>query len=322
MIESDFYRDPDTGLPVHSLYGAVRCPTEEMLSDIDILVFDLQDVGTRVYTFIQTMAYCMQACARFGKSMIVLDRPNPVNGQQVEGNLLDPEFQSFVGIYPLPMRHGMTAGELALLYNKEFGIGCRLTVVPMQGWRRSYWHDETELPWVMPSPNLPTRESATVYPGMVLVEGTLLSEGRGTTRPFELVGAPYVQARTLAEHLNSRRLPGVQFRPAYFEPTFQKHAGKMCGGVQIHVNDRDRFEPFLTGIATISAVKELFPDSFRWRDPPYEYESVKMPIEILCGGQRIPAQIEQGASPEVIRQGWQEDVARFVALRQSYLLYD
>ncbi len=322
MIESDFYRDPDTALPVHSLYGETRWPTEEMLSDVDVLCFDLQDVGTRVYTFIHTMAYCLQACARYGKEMVVLDRPNPINGVQVEGNVLDPEYSSFVGLYPLPMRHGMTAGELALLYNSHFGIGCRLTVVPMQGWRRRQWFDETGLPWIMPSPNLPTLGSATVYPGMVLMEGTLVSEGRGTTRPFEMVGAPYINARTLTERLNELRLPGVIFRSAYFEPTFQKHAGKICGGVQLHVQNRDLLEPYLTGIAVIQMIRSLYPDAFQWRQPPYEYESRRMPIEILCGGHTIPAQIEAGTSLDEIRQAWHQDVADFKELRKDYLLYD
>jgi uncharacterized protein YbbC (DUF1343 family) len=322
MVESQFYLDTAVNLPVHSLYGATRQPTEEMLSDLDVLIFDLQDVGTRVYTFIHTMAYCMQACARCGKTMVVLDRPNPINGEQVEGNILDPAFSSFVGLYPLPMRHGMTVGELALMYNTEFGIGCQLTVVPAQGWKRSQWFDQTDLPWVMPSPNLPTLDSATVYPGMVLIEGTLVSEGRGTTRPFELVGAPYIDARSLAGRLNDMRLPGVFFRPVYFEPTFHKFAQMMCGGVQAHVLDRDAFEPFLTGIAVIAAVRELYPENFRWRQPPYEYERQKMPIEILCGGIRIPRQIEAGVPVEEIRQGWQEDVVRFLAMRKPYLLYE
>jgi uncharacterized protein YbbC (DUF1343 family) len=322
MIESDFYLDPDTRLPVHSLYGATRWPTEEMLSSLDVLVFDLQDVGTRVYTFIHTMAYCMASCARHGKAMVVADRPNPINGRQIEGDLLDPEFKSFVGLYPLPMRHGMTAGELALLYNSEFGIGCQLTVVPMQGWCRSKWCDQIGLPWVMPSPNLPTLDSATVYPGMVLIEGTMLSEGRGTTRPFEILGAPYIDPRKLAERLEGLQLPGVRFRPIHFEPTFQKHAGVMCGGVQLHVADRERFEPLLTGVAVISAVKGLYPHSFQWRQPPYEYEARKLPIEILCGGDRIPREIDAGSPATEIRQGWLGDVSRFRILRKPYLLYE
>ncbi|MGA2261890.1 MAG: DUF1343 domain-containing protein [Acidobacteriota bacterium] len=322
MVESAFHLDPDTHLPVHSLYGETRWPIEAMMSDLDILVFDLQDVGTRVYTFIHTMAYCMVACARYRKSMVVLDRPNPINGDQVEGNLLNPKFSSFVGLYPLPMRHGLTVGELALLLNSEFGIGCDLIVVPMRGWHRGQWFDETGLPWVMPSPNLPTLESATVYPGMVLIEGTLLSEGRGTTRPFEFVGAPYINARSLADCLNGLHLPGVVFRPAFFEPTFQKYAKMMCGGVQLHVQDRDIFEPFLTGIAVISSIKSLYPESFQWRQPPYEYESQKMPIEILCGGDSIPRMMDAGNPLKEIRQSWQEDVDYFLTQRRAYLLYD
>ncbi len=321
MVESEFYRDPHTGLPVHSLYGETRWPTEEMLEGVDALLYDLQDAGTRVYTFIYTMAYCMEACARYGKEMIVLDRPNPVNGTDVEGNLLNPEFRSFVGLYPLPMRHGMTAGELARLFNAEFGIGCRLTVVEMQGWTRDFWFDETRLPWVQPSPNLPTLDSATVYPGTVLVEGTGLSEGRGTTRPFELIGAPFVDSRAFAERLNAQRLPGAWFRPAYFQPTFQKWAGQMCGGVQIHVTDRERFEPYLTGIAVISAARALYPESFKWRDPPYEYESEKLPIHILAGGKGIAEMIERQAHLSQIRQSWQEDVSGFLRKRAEYLLY-
>ncbi len=322
MVESAFYRDPATGLPVHSLYGETRMPTEEMLRGVDVLVYDLQDVGTRVYTFIHTLAYCMQSCARYGKAMVVLDRPNPINGVQTEGNVLDPMFSSFVGVYPIPMRHGMTTGELAMLYNAEYDIGCDLTVIPMQGWRRAQWFDQTELPWVLPSPNLPTLDSATVYPGMVLVEGTLLSEGRGTTRPFEIVGAPFVNPRTLAEKLNGSGLPGVRFRPCYFEPTFQKFAGVMCGGCQLHVLNRQVFEPFMTGIAVIVAIREMYEESFAWRQPPYEYEFKKPPIEILCGGNKIARQIEDGTPPAEIRQGWQEELRRFMALRQPYLLYD
>ncbi len=319
MIESEFYRDPDTLLPVHSLYGKTRRPTAEMLNDIDVVVYDLQDVGTRVYTFISTMAYCMEACAALGKPMIVLDRPNPVNGVQVEGNVLDPGYRSFVGLYPIPMRHGMTAGELALMFNSE--IRCDLTVVEMENWRRDYWYDQTGLPWVQPSPNLPTLDSAIVYPGSVLVEGTCLSEGRGTTRPFELIGAPYINSRSYAGRLNTLELPGVWFRPVYFEPTFQKWAAKMCGGVQIHVTDREAFEPYLTGIAAISVARALYPASFQWRKPPYEYETEKRPIDIICGGNLVPRMIQSDTPLDQIRQSSQEDVASFSRRRKSYLLY-
>jgi uncharacterized protein YbbC (DUF1343 family) len=321
MIESETYRDPDTQLPVYSLYSDTRWPTEEMMREIDVLLFDLQDVGTRVYTFIYTMAYCMEACAQFGKRFIVLDRPNPINGLQVEGNILEKEYASFVGRYPIPMRHGMTVGELALLFNKEFGIGCDLTVVPMEGWKREMWFEETGLHWVPPSPNLPSVDSTVVYAGMVLIEGTMLSEGRGTTRPFEFIGAPYVNARRFAEYLNGLGLPGVFFRAAYFQPTFQKWSGSMCGGVQVHVLDRAAFEPCLAGISTIAAAKALYPESFAWREPPYEYEYKKLPIQILCGGKGLPQLMDVGAKPAEIRASWQQDVTGFLAQRRPYLLY-
>jgi len=322
MIESPHYHDPETGLPVFSLYSETRKPTGEMLDGIDVLLFDLQDVGTRVYTFIHTLAHCMESCAEYSKPLVVLDRPNPIGGEQVEGNLLDPDCRSFVGLYPIPMRHGMTVGEMARLLNGEFAIGCQLTVVPMRGWARRLWFDQTGLPWIPPSPNIPTLDTAIVYPGMVLVEGTRLSEGRGTTRPFELAGAPYVRPRELAGKLRDWTLPGVSFRPCHFEPTFHKFAGEMCGGVQLHVSDRDRFEPYLTGIALLSAVSSLYPDQFAWRDPPYEYEYRRLPIEILCGNSRIPESIRAGEPPMPLRDTWMEDVHRFGRMRLPYLLYD
>lgn len=321
MIESEFYRDPDLGLPVHSLYGATRVPTGDMLADIDVLLFDLQDVGTRVYTFIHTMAYCIEACARFGKKMVVLDRPNPITGVHIEGSLLQSSFRSFVGLYPIPMRHGLTVGEMALFLNSEFDLHCDLTVIEMQGWRRDTWFDQTGLPWVQPSPNLPTLDSATVYPGSVLFEGTHVSEGRGTTRPFELIGAPYVNGRKYAEALNDLRLPGVFFRPVSFQPCFHKWANQVCGGVQIHVKNRDIYEPYLTGIAALGTAFSLYPGQFKWRDPPYEYESEKLPIEILCGCGEIPRMIERGTSPLDIRQSWQEELKEFSRKRDAYLLY-
>jgi uncharacterized protein YbbC (DUF1343 family) len=321
MVESEFYLDPGTGIPVHSLYGKTRHPTEEMLGDIDVLVFDLQDVGTRVYTFIHTMAHCMEACGQHKKKMIILDRPNPIGGLLVEGNVLEMEYRSFVGRYPIPMRHGMTVGELALFLNSEYRIGCDLDVVPMEGWSRSMWFDQTNLPWILPSPNMPTLDSATAYPGAVLVEGTCLSEGRGTTRPFEFIGAPFIQAHNFARHLNSLGLQGAFFRPACFLPTFQKWAGTLCGGLQIHVLSRELFEPYLAGIAVISAARSLYPQEFQWRRPPYEYEYEKMPIEILCGGKGVPHLIDIGASPEQIRESWQEEVVSFTKRRAPYLLY-
>ena len=231
MIETPHDRDPRRHVPVYSLYSETREPTAEMLRDIDVLVVDLQDVGTRVYTFVYTMANCMRAAARHGVRVVVCDRPNPIGGEAVEGALLREPWTSFVGQFPIPLRHGMTIGELARLFNDEFGIACALDVVPMAGWQRGSYFDDTALPWVIPSPNLPTLDSAIVYPGAVLFEGTMLSEGRGTTRPFELIGAPWIDGERLADAMNARGLAGVHFRPAFFEPTFQKHARQTCGGV-------------------------------------------------------------------------------------------
>src|SRR5262249_46950024 len=229
--------DHATGLPVVSLYDRALAPREALLSGLDALVVDLQDVGARYYTFVWTTALCMQACARAGVPVVVLDRPNPLGGLRMEGNLPDPRAASFVGLYPLPARHGMTIGELAAYLNETHALGCDLTVVPMQGWRRAMRWEDTGLPWVAPSPNMPTPDTARVYPGGCLIEGPNLSEGRGTTRPFELVGAPFLDGRRLATALGRRALPGVAFRPAVFRPAFHKYRGQLCGGVQVHVTD-------------------------------------------------------------------------------------
>src|SRR5687767_14454059 len=223
MIETGHGLDRKTGLPVHSLYSETREPTEEMLHDVDVLVFDMQDVGCRIYTFVYTLANCMRVAARLGKRIVVCDRPNPINGVSVAGNILEPEYASFVGQFPLPTRHGMTVGELARIFNEHFSIGCDLEIIPMDGWRREFWHDDTDAPWVLPSPNMPTLDSATVFPGTVHFEGTQVSEGRGTTRPFELIGAPYIDPDDYADNLNALNLPGVFFRSCGFQPTFQKH---------------------------------------------------------------------------------------------------
>ncbi len=320
QIEVEKHNDEATRLPVYSLYGETRIPAPEMLSQIDVLVFDMQDVGARYYTFIYTMVYAMRAAARDGKRVVVLDRPNPIGGAAVEGNVLDPEYRSFVGLYPLAVRHGMTVGELALLFNREFRIGCQLDVVEMHGWRRRMWYDQTGLPWVLPSPNMPTLDTATVYPGMCLIEGTNVSEGRGTTRPFELVGAPGVSPHLLAEELERQRLPGVRFRPAYFRPTFHKWHGELCGGVQLHVTDRRRFKPYLTGIAVIAAFRRHF-KGFEWRPPPYEYEYHKLPIDILCGTDKIRKMIEAEAQLESFEASWRPELEEFKKLRAGYLLY-
>lgn len=321
MIEWQSFRDPRTGVMAYSLYGETRQPTEQMLQDVDVLVFDVQDVGTRVYTFIYTMALAMQAARQFGKRFIVLDRPNPIGGVGVEGSLLEPGQESFVGMYPIPMRHGMTVAELAKLFNESFGIGCDLEVVPMQGWQREFYLDETAAPWVIPSPNMPTVDTAVVYPGMVYVEGAKISEGRGTTRPFELLGAPYANAHELATALNELDLPGVYFRPHSFQPTFQKHAGRLCHGVQPHVFDRAAFKPVITGIALIKLIHDLYPNGFEWQPPPYEYVFDRYPFDVIAGTFKLREQIEGGAAVAAIAASWHADEQSFAAQRAPYLLY-
>ncbi|MGE0816589.1 MAG: exo-beta-N-acetylmuramidase NamZ domain-containing protein [Vicinamibacterales bacterium] len=321
MIETAHARDDRRRVPVYSLYSETREPTAEMLAGLDALVIDLQDIGARIYTFIYTMANCLRACGRHGVPVIVCDRPNPIGGEAVEGETLVPGFESFVGLFPIPMRHGLTIGELARLFNERFALGAQLEVVPMEGWRRRDYGDDCAMPWVMPSPNMPTLDSAIVYPGTVLLEGTLASEGRGTTRPFELVGAPWVQPEPFSDGLMAQGLPGVVFRPVVFEPTFQKHQGVSCGGCQIHVTDRRAFRPVETGVAVIAALRAADPDRFAWRPPPYEYEHRLMPIDILAGSGTTRELVERGASAAEIAAGWRDDEAAFAALRAPYLLY-
>jgi len=321
MIETPHARDRRRGVPVYSLYSETREPAAAMLEGLDALVVDLQDVGTRVYTFVYTMANCLRAAARHGVKVIVCDRPNPIGGEAVEGPVLDEAYRSFVGQFPIPLRHGLTIGELARLFNDRFGIGAPLEVVPMDGWRREMYHDATGLPWVLPSPNLPTLDSAVVYPGMVLLEGTNVSEGRGTTRPFEIAGAPWIDAEALAGALNDAGLAGVHFRPAVFEPTFQKHVGQTCGGCQLHVTDRKAFRPVEAAVAFIVAVRRADPARFAWREPPYEYEAEKMPIDILSGSDRLGRQIEADVPAAEIAAGWAEGVEAFRRARGAVLLY-
>jgi uncharacterized protein YbbC (DUF1343 family) len=321
MVETGHGHDAGHRVPVYSLYSETREPTGDMLRDLDVLVVDLQDVGTRIYTYIYTMALCLAAARRHGVRVVVCDRPNPIGGLSVEGPVLEPGFESFVGRYPIPMRHGMTIGELARLFNDHFGIGASLEVVAMEGWGRDMYSDETTLPWVLPSPNMPTVESAIVYPGTVLFEGTNVSEGRGTTKPFEIVGAPWVAADRFTTELNSLGLPGVRFRPVVFEPTFHKHAATSCGGCQIHVLDRTRFLAVETGVALTIAFRAADPDRFRWRDPPYEYEHEKLPIDILAGASTLREQIEGGMSARSIARSWEGPVQEFNRLRERFLLY-
>jgi len=321
MIESGHGTDKRTGLPVYSLYSETRKPTSEMLRDVDVLVFDLQDVGCRVYTFIYTMALAMEACKENGKRFIVLDRPNPINGIDVEGSLLEEGHESFVGLYPIPMRHGMTAGELAEMFNQLFAIGCDLQVVPMSGWSRDLFYDETDGPWVMPSPNMPTVDTAVVFSGTVYFEGTAISEGRGTTRPFEIVGGPYVDSSRLASSLEALNLPGVVFRPIEFIPTFQKCVDRNCGGVFLHVTDRRVFKPVLTGLAVVKSIIENHRDDFLWKDPPYEYEYDRNPFDVIAGNLSVRRICEGGGSIEDLREDCEKDVDGFKRLKERFHIY-
>lgn len=321
MVEWEGFRDPATGLPVYSLYGKTRKPSPEMLRDIDVLAIDLQDVGSRYYTFIWSLDLCMQACKEAGKTLVVLDRPNPIGGRITEGPVLKPDYVSFVGLRSLPIRHGMTMGEIGHYLEDTFYPGVHYRVVPLQGWKREMWFDETGLPWVLPSPNMPTLETATVYPGMCLFEGTGVSEGRGTTRPFEIFGAPFIHPETIKDRLKEFKLPGVVFRPLYFQPTFQKYAGTVCGGAQIHVTDRKKFRPFKTGVAILKAIHNTYPREFAWKQPPYEYEEVKLPIDILAGSDQLRKDIESWRDLNEVEAWWKEELRSFEKIRKRYLLY-
>lgn len=321
MVETPHTFDPETGLPVYSLYSETREPTEEMLREVDVIVCDLQDVGCRIYTFVYTIANCMRVAGRLGKRLIVCDRPNPIGGIALEGNLLEEGFESFVGQFALPTRHGMTAGELARMFRKHWGVACDLEVLEMEGWTRELWFDETDIPWVLPSPNMPTLDSATVFPGTVHLEGTQMSEGRGTTRPFELVGAPYVEPGEFARRLEALGLPGVKFRPTNFLPAFQKHSGVTCGGVQIHVLDREAFRPVVTGVGVVKVAFELYGEDFRWKEPPYEYVLDKSPFDVISGTDSLRLSIERGDSLDELERSWREGLEAFKETREEFLLY-
>jgi len=318
-------REPLTGLPVISLYGervdSLR-PRPEHLRDLDAVVVDLQDVGSRYYTFAYTLSFVMEAAASVGLPVVVLDRPNPIGGRHVEGPVLQPGLTSFVGRYPLPMRHGMTIGELARLFNDAFGIACDLRVVPMQGWLRAMQFEDTKLPWVPPSPNMPTPATARVYPGGCLIEGTELSEGRGTTQPFELVGAPWIDGPALVASLRRQRLPGALFRPASFRPMFQKHAGSACAGVQVIVTDSERFKPVATYLMLISEARSQNVDAFAWRTAPYEFEERRLAIDLLLGRSDLRPLLEGGATLEGLETTWSDELQAFLAVRESFLMYD
>jgi len=318
-------RDRRTGVRVHSLYGnrveSLR-PTNRALRGLDALVFDIQDVGARYYTYQATMLYCMEAAARAKLTFIVLDRPNPIGGLPVEGPALRPGFGSFCGVHDVAVRHGLTVGELAGLYREERGLELALTVVPCRGWRRRMFQRDTGLPWIFPSPNMPTPETALVYPGMCLLEGTNLSEGRGTTRPFEMFGAPWLDSDRLAEALGASQLPGVRFRPASFVPTWDKHAGVRCHGVEVVIDDRDAFRPFRTGIACVAAARAQDPRHFRWRTDPYEFVEHVPAFDLLCGSAREREALEHGRGWRDLAAEWEREERIFRKRRSGHLRYE
>lgn len=320
MIESGHDQDKH-GRPVFSLYGDTRRPDSSMLDHLDVLIVDIVDVGTRVYTFMSTLAYCMEEAAKLGKQVVVLDRPNPIGGTALEGNVLADDCRSFVGIERLPMRHGLTFGELANFLNGESAHPAELTVVAMKGWQRDMHFPDTGLPWVFPSPNMPTYASALVYPGQVVWEGTNISEGRGTTMPFEVFGAPFLTHDAMLEQLRSTPLPGCVLRPVCFEPTSNKWAGLVCVGFQIHVTDPLVFLPYRTSLAVLGAIMTLYPEGFALKEPPYEYEFIRSPLDLILGDSAICQQLAEGRSVLELETKWQSGLAEFSERRHPYLLY-
>jgi len=322
MIESDHGLDLESGLPVYSLYGETRKPYPSMFADIDILLVDLIDVGTRVYTFIWTVVHCLEVAKETGVKVVILDRPNPIGGHLVEGNLLRPDCASFVGRCAIPMRHGLTIGELALFCNRELAINADLEVVRMDGWQRHMFFPATGYPWVFPSPNMPSFTAALVYPGQVIWEGTNISEARGTTLPFELFGAPFLQHGELLASLLSVALPGCRLRPLRFEPTSGKWMGQGCNGFQVHVTDPERFRPYRTSLALLQAIQCLYPDQFAYKQPPYEYEFERLPMDLIIGDRRVREALENGVPIEELEHSWQAELADYQERCRAVFLYD
>lgn len=321
MIETSHGWDEQLKIPILSLYGKERQPTEDMLKQIDILLIDLPDVGTRVYTYGMTMGLCIEAAASHGVKVVILDRPNPIGGIAVEGNLVQPGYQSFVGRYPVPMRHGLTMGELGTFVTKVKGIDCDVEVFPLRGWNRAHLHPDTRLPWFFPSPNMPSWDTALVYPGMVLLEGTNISEGRGTTLPFQLFGAPFLDQKRVLDEMTRLGLEGFVLRPVSFEPVFDKWKGQLCHGFQIHVTDVDRFRPYVFGLALLECMIQVHSDRFQWLPPPYEYEMEKLPIDILIGNRDLREKVEKGIEPGELERSWEKELTGFLNDREACLLY-
>ncbi|MEA1923048.1 MAG: DUF1343 domain-containing protein [Pseudomonadota bacterium] len=321
MIASQDFSDPLSGLPVYSLYGEQRQPTLEMFSEIDLVLVDLVDVGCRVYTYIWTLYLLLKAAAEAGVKVVILDRPNPLGGDEIEGNLPRVDHSSFVGLYPLPMRHGLTIGELALYFKCHSGIDVELDVIEMTGWQRRNYLNETGVFWVLPSPNMPTLKTALVYPGQVLLEGTNLSEGRGTTLPFELCGAPFIDPRALVAEIDQQSVSGLFLRPTWFTPTFDKWVGELCGGFQLHVVDLKKFSPYRFTLALLKAVIRLYPEDFSWLAPPYEYEYEKLPIDILTGDPALRQTLENDADLDLLQKSWEDSLERFYDQRSNVIIY-
>ena len=321
MIETDHAKDPDLGVPIYSLYSTNREPDSEMLDQIDALIIDLQDVGSRVYTFSSTMLNCLKAATKSSKKVLILDRPNPLGGDIVEGNLLIPELYSFVGPFQFPMRHGLTMGEMAQIFNDKLGIDADLEIVSIKGWHREMlWH-ETGLRWIMPSPNMPLPETAFVYPGQVLWEGTNISEGRGTCRSFEMFGAPFLNLQGIKKHIPNEALKGCHFQEIRFRPTFHKWTGEICKGFMIHILDPQVFSPYFTSLALLTAVIKLHGEHFQWKSPPYEYEYERRPIDLVLGNSELRQKIEKGEDILSLRDGWLSELNEFIEWRKPYLLY-
>lgn len=321
QIRQDGYYDKERDIEISSLYGRTLRPDMDMLKKIDILVIDLQDIGTRYYTFLWSAILMIKCMALLEKKVIILDRPNPLNGRTVQGPVLESGYSSFVGLFAIPVRHGMTIGELCNLINKEFKIGAQIEIIKMKDWMRKFYYDDTDLCWIPPSPNMPSFDTALVYPGLCLLEGTNVSEGRGTTRPFEIFGAPWIDPFCFVEAIKKRNISWVNFRPTYFVPTFNKYRGRLCGGAQIYVMNRERFDPFSTGLEIIRTIKNLYPSKFKWRKPPYEFEKKRLPIDILLGNSWIREAIEINRSIASMKKRWEQDLNRFKRMRKKYLLY-
>ena len=321
MIESGHFMEPQLNIPVYSLYNDTRIPTQKMFDQIDVLLIDIQDVGTRVYTFIYTIAYCLEKAAKLKKQVVILDRPNPIGGTQIEGNILSKDYASFVGRFPIPMRHGLTIGEISQFFNQEFQIGCNLTIIPMKGWKRQMYWQDTKLSWIAPSPNLPTPQSCMVYPGQVIFEGTNISEGRGTTLPFELFGAPFLDTKKIKSEADEL-IKGAFLRPVNFEPTSGKWQGNICKGFQIHVTSKKEFKPYFSSLVLMQLIIKHHKNDFKFKTPPYEYEFERMPMDLILGSKTLRKRLTNLEDINLLSDQWQDELKQFKSLSGKYYLYE